>query len=186
MKKTLLMLSLCLLAKTQVLSAGERPIDTSLSRITIHVGKTGLFSAAGHEHQVSAPIEEGAIDDSEPARVRFSVRPSRLTVLPDADQAAVQSTMQANVLESAKYPDIKFESTSIRRIGDSTWTVTGDLTLHGMTNPITTEVHKTSSGYSGEVRIKQSQFGIKPVSVAGGTVKVKDEVRIDFVIRPKG
>ena len=59
-------LSLLLLASPYALSAGEHAIDPLRSKITIHVGKTGLFSAAGHEHEVSAPITEGAIDDSDP------------------------------------------------------------------------------------------------------------------------
>lgn len=176
---------LSLLASPYALSAGEHAIDTARSKITIHVGKTGLLSAAGHEHEVSAPIAEGAIDDSDPGRVWFSVKASTMTVLPEADQAAVQSTMQAKVLGSDKYPDIKFESTSIRKAGDGVWLVTGKLTLHGATNSITTEVHYTNGAYVGEARIKQTQFGIEPVRVAGGTVKVKDEVKIDFVVVAK-
>jgi hypothetical protein len=35
----------------------------------------------------------------------------------------------------------------------------------------------------GNAVVKQSDFGIKPVKVAGGTVKVKDEVRIEFDIQ---
>ena len=33
--------------------------------------------------------------------------------------------------------------------------------------------------------LKQTTFGIKPISVAGGTIKVKDEVEIDFAIYPR-
>jgi hypothetical protein len=33
--------------------------------------------------------------------------------------------------------------------------------------------------------LKQTAFGIKPISVAGGTIKVKDEVEIDFTIFPR-
>ncbi len=93
--------------------------------------------------------------------------------------------MQAKVLESDKYPDIKFESTSIRKTGDGVWLVTGRLTLHGATNSITTEVHYTNAAYMGESSIKGTQFGIEPIRVAGGTVKVKDELKIDFVVFAK-
>ncbi len=176
---------LALLASPYALSASEHAIDTARSKITIHVGKAGLFSAAGHEHEVSAPIAEGAIDDSDPGRVWFRVTASTMTVLPEADQAAVQGTMQAKVLESDKYPEIKFESTSIRKVGDGVWLVTGKLTLHGATNSITTEVHYTNAAYIGEARIKQTQFGIEPYRAAGGAVKVKDELKIDFVVIAK-
>ena len=176
---------LSVLGSPFALRAAEKPIDTANSTITIHVGKSGLFSAAAHEHQVSAPVEQGAIDDSAPGRVWFNVRASRLTVLPEPDQAKVQSTMQSDVLESERYPDIKFESTLVRGTGENRWLVTGNLTLHGKTNPITADVRKANGAYTGEVRIKQTQFGIKPVSIAGGAVKVKDELKIELVIRTK-
>ena len=167
------------------LVAAERPIDAANSTITIHVDKSGLFSAAAHEHEVSAPVEQGAIDESAPGRVWFTVRASRLTVLPEPDQAKVQKTMQSDVLESDKFPDIKFESTMVRSAGENKWLVTGNLTLHGKTSPITVEVLKGNGAYTSEVRIKQTQFGIKPVTIAGGTIKVKDELKIEFVIHAK-
>ena len=185
MKLASLGLLLALLSSTHPLFAAERVIDTAQSAITIHVGKTGVFSLAGHEHTVKAPIAEGTINDSERGRVRFTVKASSLTVQPEKDQAEVQRDMQTKVLESERYPEIRFESTSIRRLGDARWTVTGNLTLHGTTNPVTAEVRKTGAGYEGQASLRQSQFGIKPVSVAGGAVKVKDELRIGFLLREK-
>jgi len=105
-----------------------------------------------------------------------------MTVLPEKDQEAVQSTMQKSVLESAKFREIRFESIAIRKIGDARWTVTGNLMLHGKTNSITLDVRDEGGTYLGETRIRQTQFDIQPVSAAGGAVKVKDELKIDFVI----
>jgi polyisoprenoid-binding protein YceI len=180
MTKTLLILSF--LISPYPLLAAERVIDPMRSRITIHVGKSGLFSAAGHEHVVSAPIADGTIDDSETGHVWLRVEADKMTVLPEKDQEAVQSTMQKSVLESAKFPEIRFESIAIRKIGDGTWTVTGNLMLHGKTNSITVDVHDEDGTYLGETRIRQTQFDIQPVRAAGGAVKVKDELKIDFAI----
>jgi hypothetical protein len=44
-------------------------------------------------------------------------------------------------------------------------------------------VAESAGRFRGQAVFKQSDFGIKPVRVAGGTVKVKDEIRIDFDIR---
>jgi hypothetical protein len=44
------------------LSAQQHNIDSQRSTLTIHVGKTGLFSALGHEHEVRAPIHSGVAD----------------------------------------------------------------------------------------------------------------------------
>lgn len=181
MNKTFIAIALMLLA-SPILLATDRSIDTARSKITIHVGKTGLFSAAGHEHEVSAPIAEGAIDDSGAGRIWFRVEAAKLQVLPEKDQAAVQKDMQDKVLESATFPQIRFESTAIRKVAEGKWAVTGNLTLHGKTNPVTVDVGLQGNAYAGQATIKQSQFGIKSVSAAGGAVKVKDELRIEFVI----
>jgi polyisoprenoid-binding protein YceI len=129
-----------------------------------------------------APIAEGAIDDSQAGHVWLGVEAAKMTVLPEKDQEEVQSTMQKSVLESAKFPEIRFESTSIHKIENGKWTVRGNLTLPGKTTSITVEVHDDSGAYLGEANIRQTQFGIQPVSAAGGTVKVKDELKIEFVI----
>ena len=183
MTKTFVAVALTLLVPT-VLLAKDQPLDTARSRITIHVGKAGLFSAAGHEHEVSAPIAQGAMDDSGAGRVWFRVEAAKMQVLPEKDQAAVQKDMQDKVLESATFPQIRFESTAIKKVGEGRWSVTGNLTLHGKTNPVLAEVHVDGNAYAGQAAIKQSQFGIRQVSAAGGTVKVKDELKIDFVIVP--
>ena len=42
-----------------------------------------------------------------------------------------------------------------------------------------------NGSYHGSARLRQTEFGITPVSIADGSVKVKDEVRIEFEIRGK-
>lgn len=162
--------------------AREKPIDTEHSTVTVHVGKSGLFSAAGHDHEVAAPIAEGAIDDSEPGHIWFRIEAAKLTVLPEQDQADVQTTMQSRVLESKSFPEIRFESTSIATVGNAKWEVSGNLTLHGQTNPVKVQVQRKKDRYEGQATIKQTQFGIQPVSVAGGTIKVKNELQIEFAL----
>src|SRR5439155_1659766 len=82
------------------------------------------------------------------------------------DHAAVQKDMQEKVLEIATFPQIRFESTAIRKIAEGTWSVAGNLSLHGKTNPVTADVHVGNNAYAGQAVIRQSQFGIKPVSAA--------------------
>ena len=181
MHKTFVAIVLTLLVSPDLFGK-DHAIDTGRSKITIHVGKSGLFSAAGHEHEVSAPIAEGAIADSGPGRIWFRVEAAKMAVLPEKDQAAVQKDMQEKVLESATFPQIRFESTAIRKVADGRWSVTGNLSLHGKTNPVVADVRLEGNAYAGQAVLKQSQFGIKPVSAGGGTVKVKDELKIDFMI----
>jgi polyisoprenoid-binding protein YceI len=60
--------------------------------------------------------------------------------------------------------------------------VHGKLTLHGRERPVSFEVVLKGDHYRGSAPLKQTDFGMKPVTVAGGTVKVKDEVKIEFEI----
>ena len=176
------------LASAALALAADHPLDLQRSTIRIHVGKAGLFSAAGHEHWIAAPIAGGAIDEGNPGHISFTVQAGRMNVEPDKDlkpdqQAEVQRTMQEKVLESGLYPEISFRSTSVEKSGPETFVVKGDLTLHGATHPVTATVHKREGAYVGSCRFKQTTFGIHPVSV-GGVVKVKDELEVQFVILP--
>ena len=173
-------IGLCILTVTSTFAL-EKKIDKTRSSLTIHVQKTGLLSAAGHEHTVTAPVEDGFIDDGDQPRITFRVLSQALRVSPEEHQMQVQSTMQEKVLESSTYPEIRFASLSIKPVGDGKWLVVGEIALHGKTNTIQINVEKRGEGYSGETVIKQRDFGIRPVSAAGGTVKVKDELTISFV-----
>jgi polyisoprenoid-binding protein YceI len=171
-----------------LLHAAPRPIDTAQSAITIHVGKSGFFSAFGHEHVVRAPIAEGTIEESGPKpHVEFRVDARQLKVVdPDTkpeERAQIQSDMQGpKVLESEKYPEIRFRSTAIERVAEGKWKVSGELTLHSQTQPVEATVSGGKGRYRGTANFKQTQFGIRPVAVAGGSVKVKDDLRIEFEI----
>jgi len=182
-----LMLFLC----SKLAVAQPKPIDTAHSSITVHVGKSGVFSAFGHEHVVRAPITEGSVNENlAKPQVEFRVNARQLSVAdPDVkseEREEIQRDMLgAKVLDSERYPEIRFRSTSIQRAGDSKWKVAGELTLHGETHPVDATVSGGNGRYTGAAKFKQTEFGIKPVSVAGGSVKVKDELRIEFEITAK-
>src|SRR5260370_23076363 len=118
------------------LSAAEKQIDPEQSTLTSHVGKTGLLSAAGHEHTVRAPIAEGTLDDGTSAHISFRVEAARLLVLPEDHQSEIQHSMQERVLDSSRFPEISFVSNKVHSIGDGKWNVSGGLTLHGETKPV--------------------------------------------------
>jgi polyisoprenoid-binding protein YceI len=183
--KAMLLFGVCLcVCATQALAA-QKPLDTEHSSLTIHVGKTGLFSAAGHEHVVSAPVAGGSLDDGSHPQVEFRVEAASLIVAPEEHQSEVQQRMQEQVLESSKFPEMRFASDEVKPAGNGVWDVAGKLTLHGETRPVRLQVRFVDRTYIGSVTIKQTDFGIQPVSAGGGTVKVKDELKIDFAIRTK-
>jgi polyisoprenoid-binding protein YceI len=180
---------LLLASAARTVRAAPSAIDVEHSRIRIHVGKSGLFSAAGHEHWVLAPIAEGAFEEGPSSSFSFRVDSRQMKLEEDKSlsaeqQAEVERTMQTQVLESEKYPDIRFRSTSIEPASQDSWVVHGELSLHGQTRPLSTTVHKQENAYVGRCQIKQSDFGIQPVRVAGGMVRVKDELDIQFSVLP--
>jgi polyisoprenoid-binding protein YceI len=194
-----LALSCAILAAPRQAQPGAAEIDTAHSTITIHVFKTGLFSALGHNHEISAPIESGNVRDKVQEKVQDNAQPPgnpsvelrvdarKLRVLdPDASadtRAQVQRTMLGpEVLDADRLPEIHFQSTAVEASGANHWTVRGNLDLHGQSHPVAVDVTLKDSTYRGSAAFKQTDFGIKPVSVAGGTVKIKDEVKIDFEI----
>jgi polyisoprenoid-binding protein YceI len=100
-------------------------------------------------------------------------------------RAEIQHTMQgASVLDVEKFPEISYQSTTVTSRGENQWEVHGDLTLHGKKAPVTVDVTLKDGHYRGSATLKQTTFGMNPISIAGGAVKVKDEVKIEFDIVP--
>jgi polyisoprenoid-binding protein YceI len=166
---------------------GQRAIDTRNSTLTVRVYKAGALSAFGHDHEIAAPIAEGAADTAA-HEVRLRVRAGTLAVrdakASEKDRDEIQKTMLGPaVLDAGRFPEIEFHSTALEPAGENAWRVSGDLTLHGETRPVTVDVRENGGHYSGAARFKQTDFGIKPVKIAGGAVRVKDEVRIEFDIQ---
>jgi polyisoprenoid-binding protein YceI len=167
--------------------AQDRLIDTQRSTITVHVGKSGLLSAAAHEHTVNAPISSGTILESGSPHIEFRVESAKMTVRPDPkvdakDQATIQTHMQEMVLETKKFAEITFRSSRVQKQAGGQWKVDGDLSLHGVTKAVSLIVTQTGQSYATHTLLKQTDFGIKPISIGGGMIKVKNELEIDFQI----
>lgn len=181
-------LALCTaIAATGLLMAQEKAIDTQRSTITIHVGKSGLLSAAAHNHTINAPISSGTIVESDTRHVEFRVETAKMTVKPDPridakDQSTIQTHMEEMTLETKKFPEITFRSSRVQKLPDGQWKVDGDLSLHGATQPVSLTVKQTGDSYTTHTVLKQTDFGITPISIGGGMIKVKNEVEIDFQI----
>jgi len=190
MRPSDLTLGAVFLAVTLAAAAQDTVIDTQRSTIAIHVGKAGLFSAAGHDHWINAPLSSGTIRESPSPHVEFRVETAKMTVKPDPKvdaktQADIQKDMEEMTLETKRFPEITFRSSRIEKLAEGQWKVEGELSLHGVTKPVSLTVKRTGDSYTAHTVLKQTTFGIKPISVGGGVIKVKDEVEIDFTIVPR-
>src|SRR5260370_1742992 len=175
------------LAWTTTAVAQPRAIDTGKSVMTVRVYKAGLLSAMGHNHEIAAPVAAGTVDVTA-RQVELRVRTGALEVrdpgVSDKDRAEIQRTMLGpQVLDSESHPQIVFRSTGAEAAAPGSWKVTGDLSLRGQTHTVVVQVREDGEHYVGTSSFKQTEFGIQPVKVAGGAVRVKDEIRIEFNIQ---
>jgi len=188
------------LAATSVHAAPRRyTLDPGKSQLTVHVGKTGVFGFAGHEHQVVAGTFQGrATFDPEriaQSSVDLTFVAGELRVVgkgePAADVPQVQAAMVGkDCLDAQRFPAIHFVSKTVDVVGEPgpggrDLELHGDLTLHGVTRPLTLRVHlEVKDGaleVTGSTTIRQTDFGITPISKAG-VVKVKDGLALDWHI----
>ena len=166
-----------------------RVIDTGRSTITVEAYKTGLFSFAGHNHTISAPIASGTLDEGQ-RTIELTVNTKDLQVLDpgesDKDRHEIRETMLGDqLLDADKFPTITFHSSSVQPTSKTEFSVKGELSLHGTTRVISLNISRNGDQYAGSTTLKQTDFGMKPIAVAGGTIKVKDEVKVEFVVVPK-
>jgi hypothetical protein len=181
----------CGLASAAPGSAEDRVIDAQRSTLTVRVFKSGLFRAFADDHIIQAPLMDGSLDDSAAPHVQIVIDARRMRVLDPGlsakDRQEVQARMLGSeVLDVNRFQWISFHSVAIQRLDAGGWLVRGELDLHGQIHAILVNVLPEKSHYKGSVTLRQSDFGIVPISIAGGTVKVKDEIEIAFDIALTG
>lgn len=163
-------------------------IDTTRSTVTVRVYKSGLLSAFAHNHVIQAPIASGSLDAKERS-VELSFNVSSMKVVDpegsDSERKEIEDTMKGpTVLGMEKFPVISFASSAVTTLGPDRYQVTGALTLHGASHQITFPVLHSGERYSGSLALKQTDYGITPVKIAGGSVRVKDEITLEVSIAP--
>jgi polyisoprenoid-binding protein YceI len=158
---------------------------------------TGLFSALGHSPNIAIADFEGEIlfnpEAVENSSLHVVIHSASLTVIDDIrekDRMEINLTMHEEVLESDSYPDIVYECSHMTasKIGEEKYwgTLNGELTLHGVKRsqpvPVRISVNGDVLRATGDFSIRQSDYEIRPVSAAAGTVKLKDELKLSFDI----
>jgi len=175
---------------------GERyAIDGRGSRLTVRAYASGLLSAVGHDPVIAARDVQGELrfsqETGDAEAFRLKVPTASLAVqndVSDKDRREIERVMKEEVLETAKFPEIAFEATQARvqQMPDGRYRVDvdGQLSLHGVTRRqrLSGQVFLIGDTLraQGETPLRQTDFGIKLVSVAGGTLKIKDEVTLAF------
>ena len=192
-----LAMTIGLMAMPQLPSPSIYRIDSGRSSLNVDVFRGGLFKTLGHDHTVAARKFSGTVQ-FDPGKLRdssvsLSIESSSLTVLDphasEKERSEVQATMEGlKVLGVQAFPKIEFSSTRVSEVTQAgngfAITLTGRLSLHGIEREITFPVHisfeKNLLRAAGSASITQTDFGIVPIRLGGGTVRVKDQVKVNF------
>jgi polyisoprenoid-binding protein YceI len=171
--------------------------DTRASQFTVQVFAGGLLSAFGHSPTIAmrnfsldAHVNP---DHIEQASLKVTIKASSLTVrddVSDKDRREIERMMQEEILESSTYPEIIYECSNIAATKPSeeqySVTLNGELTLHGVTRsqpvPARVTLAEDSLRAFGTFSLLQTDYDLKLVTIAGGALKVKDELKFSFNI----
>jgi polyisoprenoid-binding protein YceI len=164
--------------------------DARASQFTVQVFSGGLLSAFGHSPKIAIRDFSGEAevnpDDIEHSSVKITVTDD----ISDKDRSEIERVMQMDVLETSAYPEIVYECSNIaaNQAGEGQYPVTlnGNLTMHGITHSQTVTARVAVTGDSlrafGNFSVLQTDYDLKLASVAGGALKVKDELKFSFNI----
>jgi polyisoprenoid-binding protein YceI len=164
-------------------------IDSSHSSAEFAVKHMMVSTVKGRFDKVTGTLN---LDDKNPTKstVELTIDPTTI----DTHEAKRDGHLKSpDFFDVAKYPTITFKSTKIDKAGKGKFKVIGDLTMHGVTKPVTLTVEGpapaiknpfggVSSGVSATGRINRKDWGLtwnKPLEVAGG-VLVGDDVNLDI------
>jgi polyisoprenoid-binding protein YceI len=137
------------------------PVHSSMVFRVKHVGATNFY---GRFNNITGSFTL----DNEPAKNAFQIQ-IQTENIDTANANRDQHLKSPDFFNAKQFPTITFKSTQVKKSGDTTFDVTGDLTLHGVTKSVVTKVTKTGSGsmrgrqlagVESELTIKRSDFGM--------------------------
>jgi polyisoprenoid-binding protein YceI len=171
-------------------------IDTRASQFTVQAFASGLISALAHSPKIAIRDWTGDIrtpNDLIGLSMTVRIKAASLDLLDevrDSDRRELHRVMNDEVLETATYPEILFQSLQSHsdKLREDLYrlTVQGKLTLHGITNDhsFVTQVAfgVDTARAHGEFKIRQTDYDIRIASIAGGTLKLQDELKCSLYV----
>jgi polyisoprenoid-binding protein YceI len=178
-------------------------VDPAASKVDILVYRGGTLARLGHNHvmtsksvagrvwrhpqleksgfELSFPVAELVVDDPEARRAAGTEFPPDI---PQGDKDGTRKNMlRAEVLDAEQFPRVKLQSVSVSG-SETAPQITTRITLKDVTREVVVPAKVSIEGSrltaSGEFDIQQTNFGMKPFSVALGAIAVKDQLHIKF------
>ncbi len=181
MKKILLAAFAILSAAT--VSAQKWDLDKAHAKLGFSVSHLVISDVDGNFKNFDASIVTKSVADFTGAVFTLTAQISSINTDNEKRDTHLQSP---DFFDAAKYPMLSFTSTSVKKVKANLYSITGNLTIHGVTKPLTftatinTAIHpmtkKNFAAVLATAKIKRSDFGI---GTAYNSAMVGDEIRID-------
>ena len=164
--------------------------DPAHSSIEFNVTHMMISEVTGKFDGFEAVLKSDKADFSD-AKIEFTAQTSTINTGIDKRDEHLKS---ADFFDVEKYPTISFKSTSFKKNGGNKYELKGDLTMHGVTKPVTLEAKfngtikdpygNTKSGFKVTGELNRTDFGLNWNSaLETGGVVVSEEVEIDANIQ---
>lgn len=147
--------------------AGAYQVDKAHTRVSWQISHFGVSTYTGwfKGFDIALDFDPNAPEKSS---LKTTIDPKSVTTF---DPAFDEEIASEKFFDAAKYPEISFTSTSIEKTGDTTGKMTGDLTFHGVTKPVTLDITFHGGmqsplkstyvlGFEAKTTIKRSEFGV--------------------------
>ncbi len=165
---------------------GTWKFDPYHTQVEFSAKHLGMMTVRGHFAEVTAT---GQLYPDQPERSTVEVSINTASIRTHNEQRD-NDLRSSNFLEIEKYPTIRFKSTRIDPQGADRGTLTGDLTIKGVTHPVTLKVVKYGEfndprmghriGYAAETKINRKDFGMQFDMMMDGKFIVSNEVQINI------
>ncbi|HEU4580689.1 MAG TPA: YceI family protein [Polyangiaceae bacterium] len=166
--------------------------DETQAECLVFTFKEGLLSKVAHDLKIRVTrFSADVTPDS--VRAKFDLRSLRVVeamkdgnensgALSDADKAKIAEQISNEVLHAAQHPSAVFSSRAITPRADGGYSIAGELSLHGVTQPIQVETRSEGGRQVASVELHQPSYGITPFKAMMGTLKVKADVIVRFSV----
>jgi polyisoprenoid-binding protein YceI len=172
-------------------------IDAKASLFTVQAFASGIVAVVAHSPKFAIRHFAGSVtfvpNTIEDASLNLTIKTRSLEIMDDVranDRREIEKVMFDEVLESSRFPTVEYKSSRVAatKITDNMYraNVWGDLTLHGATRGLQLDMQVMAGEETlkaqGSFSIQQSDFGLKIVTVAGGSLTLKDELKFGYYI----
>jgi len=166
---------------------GNYSIDAAHSRIGFVARHAMVTKVRGAFNEY---VAAGYLDGNDPSKSTVSVTIQAKSI--DTRNEQRDNHLRSNdFLDMENYPEITFVSTAAKQLDDSTFQLTGDLTIRGVTKPVTIDFDyqgavkdpwgNTRIGFDGQVTINRKDWGVNwNAALEAGGVLVSEKVTLEF------